>query len=152
METQQKQSKWAPVTTDWRAEKYEAVGVNGNKVVIVKGPQYDRILKAGGKNPLCRLIDSFEVYYTLQKRIQELQGQVTELTLQVEEAKKKAKRHWDNECDARRELAFMTSKFKDRDHRLAQLQNEGVLNRFYDFMLTPVRDKDGNTIYYVKKK
>lgn len=152
METQQKQSKWAPVTTDWRAEKYEAVGVNGAKVVIVKGQQFDKIAKLGGKNPLARLIDSFQVYYEMQKRIQALQEQITELTLQVEEAKKKAKRHWDNECDARRELAFMTSKFKDRDHRLAQLEREGVLNRFYDFMLTPVRGKDGNTLYYVKKK
>lgn len=145
-------SKWNPVTTQWREEQYEAVGANGAKVVVVKGTQYDRIAKAGGKNPLARLIDSFQVYYEMQKRIQALQDQVSNLTLQLEEAKKKAQRHWDNECDARRELAFMTSKFKDRDHRLAQLEREGVLNRFYDFMLTPVRGKDGNTIYYVKKK
>lgn len=145
-------SKWNPVTTQWREEQYEAVGANGSKVIVVKGTQYDRIAKAGGKNPLARLIDSFQVYYEMQKRIQALQDQVSNLTLQLEEAKKKAQRHWDNECDARRELAFMTSKFKDRDHRLAQLEREGVLNRFYDFMLTPVRGKDGNTIYYVKKK
>lgn len=144
--------KWKPVSTEWREGQYEAIGANGAKVIVVKGKQYDRIAKAGGKNPLCRLIDSFEVYYTLQKRIQELQDQVSNLTLQLEETKKKSQRHWDGECEARRDLAFMTSKFKDRDHRLAQLEREGVLNRFYDFMLTPVRDKDGNTLYYVKKK
>lgn len=145
-------SKWAPVTSGWRAEKYEAVGAGGNKVVILKGTQFDRISKAGGKNPLCRLIDSFAIYYELKQKIAELQDQVSDLTLQLEEAKKKAQRHWDNECDARRELAFMTSKFKDRDHRLAQLQNEGVLNRFYDFMLEAVYDKEHNFLYYVKKK
>ena len=145
-------SKWAPVTTDWRAEKYEAVGANGAKVIVVKGQQFDRISKLGGKNPLARLIDSFQVYYELKQKIAELQDQVSNLTLQLEEAKKKARKSWDGECDARRELAFMTSKFKDRDGRLAQLQNEGVLNRFYDFMLKPVRDKDGNFLYYVKKK
>ena len=152
METQQKQSKWAPVTTDWRNERYEAVGVNGNKVVIVKGQQFDKIAKLGGKNPLARLIDSFQVYYELQQKIQALQDQVSDLTLQLEEAKKKAKKSWDMECEARRDLAFMTSKFKDRDHRLAQLQNEGVLNRFYDFMLEAVYDKEHNFLYYVKRK
>lgn len=145
-------NKWNPVTTQWREEQYEAVGANGAKVVVVKGQQFDRISKVGGKHPLARLIDSFAIYYELKQKIAELQDQVSNLTLQLEETKKKSQRHWDGECEARRDLAFMTSKFKDRDHRLAQLEREGVLNRFYDFMLTPVRDKDGNTLYYVKKK
>lgn len=143
--------KWAPVTTDWRAEKYEAVGVNGNKVVIVKGQQFDKIAKLGGKNPLCRLIDSFEVYYTLQKRIQELQGQVTELTQQVEEANKKAKKSFAYECEARRDIVILKSRINDRDRLLSDLRHLGVINEFNDIMITQVRDKDYKLLYYKKK-
>lgn len=151
METQQKQSKWAPVTTDWRAEKYEAVGAGGNKVVIVKGQQFDKIAKLGGKNPLARLIDSFQVYYEMQKRIQALQEQITELTLQVEEAKKKAKKSFAYECEARRDMVILKSRLNDRDQILSDLRHLGVINEFNDIMITQVRDKDYKLLYYKKK-
>ena len=151
METQQKQSKWAPVTTDWRAEKYEAVGVNGNKVVILKGTQFDRISKAGGKNPLCRLIDSFAIYYELKQKIAELQDQVSNLTLQLEETKKKSQRHWDGECGARRDMAFLTVRFKDREKKLKELEQLGVINCFNDIVIEPVYGNDGKVSYYKKK-
>lgn len=151
METQQKQNKWAPVTTDWRAEKYEAVGAGGNKVVIVKGQQFDKIARLGGKNPLARLIDSFQVYYELQRRIQALQDQVTDLTLQLEEAKKKAQKAWDGECKARRDMAFLQSRLNDRDHILSDLRRMGVINEFNDIVITPVRDDNCKLIHYKKK-
>lgn len=144
--------KWKPVSTEWREGQYEAIGANGAKVIVVKGPQYDRILKAGGKNPLCRLIDSFQVYYETQKRIQELQEQVSDLTLQLEEAKKKAQKAWDGECKARRDMAFLQSRLNDRDHILSDLRRMGVINEFNDIVITPVRDDNCKLLHYVKKK
>jgi hypothetical protein len=144
-------SKWQPVTTQWREGQYEAIGANGAKVIIVKGQQFDRIAKAGGKNPLCRLIDSFQVYYEMQKRIQELQEQVTELTQQVEEANKKAKKSFAYECEARRDMVILKSRLNDRDRLLSDLRHLGVINEFNDIMITQVRDKDYKLLYYKKK-
>lgn len=145
-------SKWAPVTTDWRAEKYEAVGANGAKVVILKGTQYDRIAKAGGKNPLARLIDSFQVYYEMQKRIQALQDQVAELTLQVEDANKKARKSWNDELEARRDMVFLQSRLDDREKKLKELEQLGAINCFNDILIAPVRDENNNILYYKKLK
>lgn len=145
-------SKWAPVTTDWRESKYEAVDANGAKVFVVKGRQFDRIAKAGGKNPLARLIDSFQVYYEMQKRIQALQDQVSNLTLQLEETKKKSQRHWDGECEARRDMAFLTVRFKDREKKLKELEQLGIINCFNDIVVEPVYDNDRKVSYYKKKK
>lgn len=143
--------KWNPVTTQWRAEKYEAVGAGGNKVVIVKGQQFDKIAKLGGKNPLARLIDSFQVYYEMQKRIQALQDQVSDLTLQLEKAKKKAKKSFAYECEARRDIVILKSRINDRDRLLSDLRHLGVINEFNDIMITQVRDKDYKLLYYKKK-
>lgn len=145
-------NKWNPVTTQWREEKYEAVDVNGAKVFVVKGTQYDRIAKAGGKNPLARLIDSFQVYYELQRRIQELKDQVSDLTIQLEEAKKKAQRHWDHECEARRDMAFMKSRLEDREKKLKELEQLGIINCFNDIVVEPVYGDDRKVRYYKKKK
>lgn len=145
-------SKWAPVTTDWRAEKYEAVGANGAKVVILKGTQYDRIAKAGGKNPLARLIDSFQVYYEMQKRIQALQDQVAELTLQVEDAKMKARKSWNDELEARRDMVFLQSRLEDREKKLKELEQLGAINCFNDILIAPVRDENNNILYFKKIK
>ena len=145
-------SKWNPVTTQWREEKYEAVGANGAKVVIVKGQQFDKIAKLGGKNPLARLIDSFQVYYELQRRIAELQGQVTELTQQVEEANKKAKKSFAYECEARRDMAFMKSRLEDREKKLKELEKLGIINCFNDIVVEPVYGDDRKVLYYKKKK
>lgn len=144
-------SKWAPVTTDWRAEKYQAVGANGAKVIICKGQQFDRISKVGGKHPLARLIDSFAIYYELKQKIAELQGQVTDLTLQLEEAKKKAKKSFAYECEARRDMVILKSRLNDRDQILSDLRHLGVINEFNDIMITQVRDKDYKLLYYKKK-
>jgi len=143
--------KWAPVTTQWREEKYEAVGAGGNKVVIVKGQQFDKIAKLGGKNPLARLIDSFQVYYELQRRIQELQEKVTELTQQVEEANKKAKKSFAYECEARRDIFILKTRINDRDRLLSDLRHLGVINEFNDIVIREVRDKDYKLLYYKKK-
>ena len=145
-------SKWAPVTTDWRAEQYEAVGANGSKVIVVKGTQYDRIAKAGGKNPLARLIDSFQVYYELQRRIQALQDQVAELTLQVEDANKKARKSWNDELEARRDMVFLQSRLEDREKKLKELEQLGAINCFNDILIAPVRDENNNILYYKKIK
>lgn len=145
-------SKWAPVTTDWRAEKYEAVGANGSKVIVVKGTQYDRIAKAGGKNPLARLVDSFEVYFELQRRIQALQDQVAELTLQVEDAKMKARKSWNDELEARRDMVFLQSRLDDREKKLKELEQLGAINCFNDILIAPVRDENNNILYYKKLK
>lgn len=145
-------SKWAPVTETWRESKYEAVGAGGNKVVIVKGTQFDRISKAGGRNPLVRLIDSFQVYYEMQKRIQALKDQVTDLTTQLEEAKKKAKKSFAYECEARRDIVILKSRINDRDRLLSDLRHLGVINEFNDIMIREVRDKDYKLLYYAKKK
>lgn len=143
--------KWKPVSTEWREGQYEAIGANGAKVIVVKGKQYDRIAKAGGKNPLCRLIDSFEVYYTLQRRIQELQEKVTELTQQVEEANKKAQKSFAYECEARRDIFILKTRINDRDRLLSDLRHLGVINEFNDIMIREVRDKDYKLLYYKKK-
>jgi hypothetical protein len=66
-------SKWQPVTTQWREGQYEAIGANGARLIIDEGQQFDRIAKARGKNPLCRLIDPLQVYHEMQKPIQERQ-------------------------------------------------------------------------------
>lgn len=152
MEGKNGNQKWKPVSTEWRESKYEAVGANGAKVVIVKGKQYDRIAKAGGKNPLARLIDSFQVYYELQRKIAELQDQVSNLTLQLEETKKKSQRHWDGECEARRDMAFLTVRFKDREKKLKELEQLGIINCFNDIVVEPVYGDDGKVSYYKKKK
>lgn len=145
-------SKWAPVTTDWRAEKYEAVGAGGNKVVIVKGQQFDKIARLGGKNPLARLIDSFQVYYELQRRIQALQDQVAELTLQVEDAKMKARKSWNDELEARRDMVFLQSRLDDREKKLKELEQLGAINCFNDILIAPVRDENNNILYFKKIK
>ena len=144
-------SKWAPVTETWREERYEAVGANGSKVIVCKGQQFDRISKVGGKNPLARLIDSFAIYYELKRKIAELQDQVSNLTVQLEEAKKKAQRHWDHECEARRDMAFMKSRLEDREKKLKELEQLGIINCFNDIVIEPVRDKDYKLLYYKKK-
>ena len=144
-------SKWAPVTTDWRAEQYEAVGANGAKVIVCKGQQFDRISKVGGKNPLARLIDSFAIYYELKQKIAELQDQVSNLTLQLEEAKKKARKSWDSECEARRDIFILKTRINDRDHILSDLRHLGAINEFNDIVIEPVRDKDYKLLYYKKK-
>lgn len=145
-------SKWQPVTTQWREEKYEAVDANGAKVFVVKGNQFDRIAKAGGKNPLARLIDSFQVYYEMQKRIQALQDQVAELTLQVEDAKMKARKSWNDELEARRDMVFLQSRLDDREKKLKELEQLGAINCFNDILIAPVRDENNNILYYKKIK
>lgn len=145
-------SKWAPVTTQWREGQYEAIGANGAKVIVVKGKQYDRIAKAGGRNPLVRLIDSFQVYFEMQKRIQALQDQVAELTLQVEDAKMKARKSWNDELEARRDMVFLQSRLDDREKKLKELEQLGVINCFNDILIAPVRDENNNILYYKKIK
>lgn len=145
-------SKWNPVTTQWREEQYEAVGANGAKVTVIKGQQFDRISKVGGKHPLARLIDSFAIYYELKQKIAELKDQVAELTLQAEDAKMKARKSWNDELEARRDMVFLQSRLDDREKKLKELEQLGAINCFNDILIAPVRDENNKILYYKKIK